>query len=244
MSEQSNTSPEPPVVLITGAAGGLGSGLAEQFLAAGWRVALGYHRQVPTISGACACPVPLDVTDQSSVSQAVNDVVDRWKRLNVLINNAGLTADAALWRLTEEDWDKVLAVNLTGAFRCAQAALRPMIRQREGHIINISSFSGRVGAVGQANYASAKAGLIGLTTSLAKEVGSRNVRVNSVLPGVLPTPMTAGLSQKQLNQFAQANLLGRLNSISEVARFVLLLASLQNVSGQLFHLDSRPVAWT
>jgi 3-oxoacyl-[acyl-carrier protein] reductase len=119
-----------------------------------------------------------------------------------------------------------------------------MLKQRDGHIINISSFSARCGPAGQANYAAAKAGLIGLTTSLAREAGSRNIRVNAVLPGVLPTPMTAGLSEARLRELAAANGLGRLNSAAEVARFIAFLATTQNISGQLFQLDSRIGRWT
>ena len=119
-----------------------------------------------------------------------------------------------------------------------------MLRQRGGHIINIGSFSGRAGQRGQANYAAAKAGLIGLTESLAKEVGSRNLRVNAILPGVLPTPMTAKLSETQLADYVAANALGRINSLSEVAEFIVFLATMQNVSGQVFQLDSRIARWT
>jgi 3-oxoacyl-[acyl-carrier protein] reductase len=146
--------------------------------------------------------------------------------------------------VSEADWDVIIAVNLKGVVNCAQAALRPMLKRREGHIINIASFSGRVGQRGQTSYAAAKSGLFGLTASLAKEVGSRNVRVNAVLPGVLPTAMTSRLTEMQLAEFTAANALRRLNSIAEVARFVVFLSTLQNISGQLFQLDSRPARWT
>jgi 3-oxoacyl-[acyl-carrier protein] reductase len=119
-----------------------------------------------------------------------------------------------------------------------------MLRQRDGHIINIASFAGRAGAGGQSNYAAAKAGLLGLTQSLAREVGSCNVRVNAVLPGVLPTPMTARLTPGQWAALTGANVLGRINSLSEVARFLVFLAGMKNVSGQVFQLDSRIAPWT
>ena len=119
-----------------------------------------------------------------------------------------------------------------------------MIRQRDGHIINVSSWAGRCGARGQANYAAAKAGLLGLTAALAKEVGAHNVRVNAVLPGVLPTPMTAKLNEKQLQELVAANALGRINSVAEVARFIAFLATTKNLSGQVFQLDSRIAGWT
>jgi len=234
----------PRVVLITGAAGGLGRGLVEAFARDGWRVAAGWHRTGGLAETESVWPLPLDVTDGAQVRKAVADVVGRWGRLNALVNNAGATADELLVRMTEADWDRVLDVNLRGAFRCSQAVIRQMIQQRDGHILNIASYSGKTGARGQANYAAAKAGLIGLTESLAKEVGSRNVRVNAVLPGVLPTPMTAGLSREVRDRFAAANALGRLNTVEEVARFIVFLAEMQNVSGQVFQLDSRIARWT
>ncbi len=227
------------MVLITGAAGGLGRGLVEAFARDGWRVAAGWHRTAPPPETDSVWPVPLDVTDRAQAQKAAADVVTRWGRLDALVNNAGVTADQLLVQTSEADWDRVLDVNLKGVFLCSQAVIRQMLHQRDGHIINIASFAGRVGARGQAAYAAAKAGLIGLTESLAKEVGSRNVRVNAVLPGVLPTPITASLSKDTLDQFTAANALGRLNSVDEVARFTVFLASLRNVSGQLFQLDSR-----
>ena len=233
--------PEPGqrVVLITGAAGGLGCGLVEAFAREGWRVAAGWHRTSPPPLTDFIWPIPLDVTVRAQAQKAAADVVTHWGRLDALVNNAGVTADQLLVQTSEADWDRVLEVNLKGAFLCSQAVIRQMLHQRDGHIINIASFAGRTGARGQAAYAAAKAGLIGLTQSLAKEVGSRNVRVNAVLPGVLPTPMTAGLSKDIHDQLAAANALGRLNSVEEVARFIVFLAGLQNVSGQLFQLDSR-----
>ncbi|MEW6303406.1 MAG: SDR family NAD(P)-dependent oxidoreductase [Verrucomicrobiota bacterium] len=238
-----STAPQP-VVLITGAAGGLGQALVYEFTAQGWRVAAGYHRHAPAASGDSVWPMPMDVTDRAQIASAVDGILAKWQRIDVLVNNAGVTADNPAWQMDESDWDRVLDVNLKGAFLCAQAVIRPMMKQRDGHIINISSFSARHGTRGQANYAAAKAGLLGLSESLAREVGSRNVRVNAVLPGVLPTGMTAKLAPEQLAAFAEANALGRINTVAEVARFAVFLASMQNVSGQLFQLDSRIARWT
>jgi 3-oxoacyl-[acyl-carrier protein] reductase len=232
------------VVLITGAAGGLGRGLVEAFAREGWRVAAGWHETRGPGETDSIWPVALDVTDQAQGDEAVAGIVQRWGRLDALINTAGLAEDHLLARMSEADWDRVLEVNLKGAFLCAQAVARQLIHQRDGHILNIASYAARSGAAGQSAYAAAKAGLLGLTASLAKELGSRNVRVNAVLPGVLPTAMTAGLARGALDRFAQANALGRLNAVDEVARFVVFLAGLRNVSGQIFQLDSRIARWT
>lgn len=232
------------VALITGASGGLGRAFVAEFLAQGWRVAAGYHRKNVHPENDALLPVPLDVTSLEAVTDAVAQVLARWQRLDLLINNAGHTADGLVGQLTDDDWQRVLDVHLKGAFLCAQAVLRPMLKQRDGHILNVASFSARTGNRGQANYAAAKAALLGLTTSLAKEAGSRNVRVNALLPGVLPTPMTAGLTPEQLAAFAAANALGRLNDLAEVARFAAFLAGTRNISGQCFQLDSRIARWT
>jgi 3-oxoacyl-[acyl-carrier protein] reductase len=219
------------VVFITGASGGLGLALAERFRAEHWHVVAPSRAE-------------LDVTRPETVSAQIEEAIAQQGRLDCLVNNAGVTADALSWQLDDESWDKVLSVNLRGAFLCARAVARQMAKQRSGHIINISSFAARSGARGQANYAAAKAGLIGLTQSMAKELGSRNVRVNAILPGVLPTKMTASLKPEQMSEFAHANALGRINSPDEVARFVAFLAQTQNISGQVFQLDSRIAPWT
>jgi 3-oxoacyl-[acyl-carrier protein] reductase len=231
------------VVLLTGAGGGLGRALAEAFEGSGWQVAAGSREPKETDSPAIL-PVRLDVTRPDHVQEAIGAVLQKFGRVDVLVNNAGITADAACGQLSDEDWQRVLDVNLRGAFLCARAVARPMTRQRDGHIINISSFAARSGPRGQSNYAAAKAGLIGLTQSLAQELGSRNVRVNAILPGVLPTNMTARLTPEQKAAFAQANALGRINDVGEVARFIVFLAATQNISGQIFQLDSRVARWT
>ena len=240
----SSDSAQTPVVWITGAAGGLGSELTQRFAAAGWRVAATGHSTSPVTTSGQIFAGRVDVTDPDQVQKAVADILSRWGRIDVLINNAGVAIDQPIWQLTPADWDRVLSVNLKGAFLCARAVLRPMMRQREGHILNISSHAGRSGRAGQSNYAAAKAGLLGLTQSLAREVGSRNIRVNAVLPGLLPTAMTERLPRSKRDELVSANVLGRLNSLEEVARFIVFLANLQNVSGQLFQLDSRIARWT
>lgn len=232
------------VILITGAAGGLGQALVEAFAAADWQVVAGWHQTPLSGQPANVFPTPLDVTAADSVSAAFAETLARFGRLDALINNAGIARDALVAQMRDDDWQRVLDVNLKGAFLCAQAALRPMLKQRDGHILNISSFGGRVGRAGQANYAASKAGLIGLTQALAKEVGSRNVRVNAVLPGFLRTRLVGDLTEEQLAAHAASNALGRLNEFAEVARFVTFLAGMRNVSSQVFQLDSRIGPWS
>lgn len=231
------------VVLITGAAGGLGSALSAAFAEAGWQVVAGWHSVPPREAHPLIWPIRLDVTEAERPAEAVNEVRARFQRLDVLINNAGIARDSLVTQIPTDDWEQVLAVNLKGAWRCSQAALAAMLPQRSGHILNIASFGGRAGRAGQANYAASKAGLLGLTQSLAREVGAHNIRVNAILPGFLRTKLVGNLSELQLSHHAASNVLGRLNDLGEVARFALFVAAMQNVSGQVFQLDSRIAPW-
>lgn len=177
----------------------------------------------------------LDVRSSSSVDEYFESL----PQIDILINNAGIVRDSPLSRMTEENWDEVLNTNLRGAFLCSQAALQKMMRQRNGHIIQIGSYSAIHPPIGQANYAAAKAGLIGLSKSLALEMGKRNIKCNCVLPGFLETKMTANLSPGVIEQVKKAHALGRFNTLEEAARFILWLAESENISGQVFQLDSR-----
>jgi 3-oxoacyl-[acyl-carrier protein] reductase len=242
--QESAVKAAPRVAWVTGAGGGLGQALVEAFAREGWNVAAAYHTVHSLQPSDQVWPVPLDVTVATESQQQVRQIAQRWGRIDILVNAAGAAADQVLPRLREVDWDQVIAVNLKGSFLCSQAVLPLMLRQREGQIINVTSFSARRGTVGQANYAAAKAGLIGFTESLAKELGAHNIRVNAVLPGILPTRMTAPMDPEHLQQLIGDNALKRINSLPEVARFVVFLSTLQNVSGQLFQLDSRIARWT
>ncbi len=242
MSETTAAS-SPRVALVTGAAGGLGMAITQELAERGWRVAAGWNRQSLAETNGIH-PVVLDVTSSESVTKAVEDVLKPWGRIDLLVNNAGLTVNQTLPQTSEEDWDRVMDVNLRGAFLCSKAVVRGMLKQRSGHIINISSFAARSGPRGQVAYAAAKAALIGFTQSLAKESGGRNVQANVILPGVLPTPMTKDLSEEVMKAFAEANALGRINETGEVARFIATLAEMKNISGQVFQLDSRIAPWT
>jgi 3-oxoacyl-[acyl-carrier protein] reductase len=185
----------------------------------------------------------LDVTQPAQVRKAIESILARWKEVDVLVNNAAAVIDEAVWRMTETAWDQVIAAGLKGAFLCSRAVAQAMATQGCGHIINISSAAGRKGGRGRSNYAAAKAGLLGLTVSLARELAPSNILVNAVLPGVLPTAMTRRLSPPQQEELVSANVLCRMNAIDEVAAFVVHLAGMRNVSGQVFQLDSRVVSW-
>jgi 3-oxoacyl-[acyl-carrier protein] reductase len=226
------------VAIVTGAAGTLGRAITTALVADGWQVMAGVHRS-PIEAAERVVPMPLDVTSVGQIDAAVERVMTEFGRLDAWIHCAGIVRDDLIFRQTEADWDAVLAVNLRAAFLGARAALKPMLKQRRGHIVNVGSFAGHHGAPGQAAYSAAKAGLHGLTQSLAREVGSRNVRINTVLPGLLAGPMTAGLSAERLDALRAQNALGRLNRPEEVARFIAHLLTMQDVSGQVFQLDSR-----
>lgn len=186
----------------------------------------------------------MDVTSAVEVKSIASELRSRWGRIDVLINNAGIARDALVAQMTEESWDAVMKVNLSGAFLCSREAAAAMIRQRSGHIVNISSFAAKRGHAGQANYVATKAGLIGMTQSLAQELGSRDICVNAVMPGILPGAMIAALRDAQRAALIEANALKRINDPEEVARFVQFLTTLKNVSGQVFQLDSRIGSWS
>lgn len=218
-----------PVALITGGTGDLARSIRAELESQGWIVHAPTHQQ-------------LDVTDKAQVQR----VIGALDRLDLLIHNAGMTRDALLIKMTGIEFSEVLAVHLKGAFLCSQAALKLMVKQRQGHIIHIGSFSALSGPAGQANYAAAKAGLIGLTQSLAAEYGARGIRANCVLPGFLDTKMTRHLlaDDAQHQRVLAAHTLGMLNTVQDAARFIAFLPTLPAVSGQVFQLDSRISRWT
>lgn len=232
------------VVVITGAAGGLGQSLVAAFHTNGWWVVAGQNSNHVYSEADDLLPVPLNVVDGNQVNAAVQETLSKWGRIDALINNAGITADGAISSMSEPDWQRVIDTNLKGAFLCSQAVIRTMFKQRDGHIINMSSFAAKNGHLGQPNYVAAKAGLVGLTQSLAKEAGARNVRVNAIFPGVLDTPMTADLTDGQRKRINDANVLNRSTTLDEVSRFVQHLVQMSHVSGQVFQLDSRIGRWT
>lgn len=210
-------------VLVTGGHGDLGSRIASSFRDDGFEVHAPGREE-------------LDVSDSNSVGPFFKEL----ESLDLLVANAGINHDQLLARTSEADWDRQLEVNLNGAFRCAKAALKPMLRRRAGHLIFISSYSAIHPPAGQAAYAASKAGLIGLAKSLAREVGPAGIRVNVIMPGFLETRMTDTVGDSRKELVRQRHTLGRLNTADSVARFLLHLhRHLPHTSGQIFQLDSR-----
>lgn len=209
-------------VLLTGGSKGIGRAIAEYFAAAGHKVAATYRSgDVP----AGVLGVRCDVTDAEQVDAAFTEVEAAHGPVEVLIANAGITADNLMVRISDEDWDKVIQTNLTGSFRVARRAARPMMRARFGRLIFISSVVGLLGSAGQVNYAASKSGLVGLARSIARELGSRNVTANVVAPGFIETDMTAVLSEEQVKTYQSQIPLGRLGQVADIAAAVDFLAS-------------------
>jgi 3-oxoacyl-[acyl-carrier protein] reductase len=233
-------------VIVTGATRGIGHAIAAAFLAAGARVAVG-GRTPESVERACeelgaggpVIPLVADLADPAQVERGFAEALERLGGVDVLVNNAGLARDGLLLRLKPEDWDAVLAVNLTAAFHTTRAVLRTMVRRRSGSIVNLSSLAGVVGNPGQSNYTAAKAGLIGFSKAIAKELGPRNIRVNVIAPGFIATEMTQHLGEVARAEYVNAIPLGRFGTPQEVADMALFLASdlARYVTGQVFHVD-------
>src|SRR5678816_4629907 len=220
------------VAVVTGASRGIGRGIAEMLAARGALVVAGARGQnaqgtVDAIlaAGGRAEVVPLDVTDAASVDAMVAGALNRHGHIDVLVNNAGITRDQLMLRLKREEWDEVIATNLTSAFTCVHAVLKPMIKKRTGRIISISSVVGQMGNPGQANYAASKAGLIGFSKALAREVASRNITVNVVAPGLVDTDMTKAVAEKAQAEWNSLIPLQRLGTPQDIASAVCFLAS-------------------
>ena len=220
------------VALVTGASRGIGRAIATRLAEQGATVvaaARGTNANdcvaALTARGLRAEAITLDVTDTAALEQVPGQIVDKHERLDIVISNAGITRDQLLLRMKREDWDAVIATNLTATFVLAQAAIRPMLRQRSGRIIAVSSVVGQMGNAGQTNYAASKAGLMGFAKALAREVASRSITVNVIAPGMIETDMTRAISDKAQVDLASQIPLGRLGTVDEIAAAACFLAS-------------------
>ena len=229
------------VALVTGATRGLGAAIAAALNAQGMTVigTATTQQGAEKISAAGMVGVVLNVTDGDACLALVDKIVQEHGALHVLVNNAGITRDTLAMRLKDEDWDAVLDTNLKAVFRLARAAIKPMMKQRHGRIINITSVVGASGNPGQSNYAAAKAGVAGMSRALARELGSRGITVNCVAPGFIDTDMTAQLSEAQQQALLAQIPLGRLGKPDDVAQAVAFLASPQAdyITGQELHVN-------
>jgi 3-oxoacyl-[acyl-carrier protein] reductase len=221
------------IALVTGASQGIGRACALELARAGATVALAARNEAKLAevaaeieaAGGHAAAFALDVASEESIKNGAKAVLDRFGKVEILVNNAGITRDDLMMRMKRADWDDVLSTNLTGTFLLTQALLRQMMKNRWGRIVNITSVVGRTGQEGQVNYAASKAGLIGFTRSLAREVASRGITVNAVAPGYIETPMTAVLDEKLRAKMVEQVPVGRPGTDSEIAHSVTFLAS-------------------
>ena len=234
--------------LVTGGSRGIGRAVCLELARQGARVAVNYAGNAAAAEetvkacqdlGAEAFAIQADVADAAACDAMVKEVLSRFGRVDILVNNAGVTRDGLMLTMKESDWDTVLDTNLKGAFHCMKAVYRPMMKQKYGRIVNLSSIVGLRGNAGQANYAASKAGLIGLTKSMAKELAARNVTVNAVAPGFIDTDMTAALPEKAREAMLASIPMGRLGQAEDVARAVAFFAGDESayVTGQVLCVD-------
>ncbi len=240
------------VALVTGAARGIGRAIATTLAGAGASVVVNYHQNTAaadetvaaiTATGGTALPVQADVGQAAEVERLFKTTLDHYRRIDILVNNAGTTRDTLLLRMKEDDFDVIIQTNLRSVYLCTKAALRPMIKHHGGRIINITSVVGLTGNAGQANYAAAKAGMIGFTKSTAREVASRNITVNAVAPGFIETELTSVLSVEARATIRESIPLGRLGHPQDVAGLVCFLASdaAAYITGQTLTVDGGMV---
>ncbi|MBB6282129.1 3-oxoacyl-[acyl-carrier-protein] reductase [Geobacillus subterraneus] len=243
---------EGKIALVTGASRGIGRAVALELARQGANVAVNYagseakaNEVVETIRslGREAFAVQADVARAEDVERMVKTVLDQFGRLDILVNNAGITRDNLLMRMKEEEWDAVINTNLKGVFLCTKAVTRPMMKQRYGRIINVASVVGVIGNPGQANYVAAKAGVIGLTKTAARELASRNITVNAIAPGFITTDMTEALSAELKEEMLKQIPLARFGEPDDVARVAAFLASdaAGYMTGQTLHVDGGMV---
>ncbi|MFO8069823.1 MAG: 3-oxoacyl-[acyl-carrier-protein] reductase [Alkalibacterium sp.] len=236
------------VVIVTGSSRGIGKAIASSFLKQGHTVVVNGRSEMSSdlmdyfnSLGGEVYPIIGDISDESFAKQLIKETKKMFKKIDVLINNAGLTKDNLLIRMSEDDFDSTLTVNLKGTFFTTKEVAKVMLKQRSGHIINIASVVGTVGNVGQANYAASKAGVIGFTKSIAKELAPRGVVANAIAPGFIESDMTNNLTEEVKEQALQSIPLKRLGKAEEVAELVNFLSDQKYITGQVLHVDGGMV---
>ena len=231
-------------VFITGSTRGIGLAMAHKFASLGANIVLNGRREIDeelvsefSDYGVQVVSISGDVSDSTDAKRMVEETIEKLGSVDILVNNAGITKDKLMLKLTEEDFEQVLKVNLVGAFNMTQAVLKPMSKARQGAVINVSSVVGLIGNVGQANYAASKAGLIGFTKSVAREVAARNVRVNAIAPGMIESDMTDVLSDKVKEATLAQIPMKRFGNTSEVAEVAVFLARQEYLTGQVIAIE-------
>lgn len=231
-------------VFITGSTRGIGLAMAHKFASLGSNIVLNGRREIDEVLvsefsdyGVQVASISGDVSDSTDAKRMVEEAIEKLGSVDILVNNAGITKDKLMLKLTEEDFEQVLKVNLVGAFNMTQAVLKPMSKARQGAVINVSSVVGLIGNVGQANYAASKAGLIGFTKSVAREVAARNVRVNAIAPGMIESDMTDVLSDKVKEATLAQIPMKRFGNTSEVAEVAAFLTRQEYLTGQVIAID-------
>ena len=238
------------VAIVTGASRGIGRAVALALAAEGASVAVNYasssaaaEEVVAAITemGGSAVALSADVSQPDRVDALLKAVMDKWKRVDVLVNNAGITRDNLLLRMKPEDWQAVIDLNLTGVFLCTRAVSKIMLKQKAGRIVNIASVSGLMGNPGQANYAAAKAGTIGFTKSIAKELASRGITVNAVAPGFIATDMTKDIKADEILKYIPLGRFGQADEVAGMVRFLAADPAAAYITGQVFNVDGGMV---
>jgi 3-oxoacyl-[acyl-carrier protein] reductase len=241
---------EGQVAIVTGASRGIGREIAIALAREGAKVAINYARSSEAAEGVVsaiqaagseAIALQADVSQNDQVEALIKTVQEQWGRIDILVNNAGITRDTLLLRMKPEDWLAVIELNLTGVFYCTKAVSKMMLKQRSGRIINIASVAGQMGNPGQGNYSAAKAGVIGFTKTIAKEMAPRGVTVNAVAPGFIETDMTHGLETEEILKFIPLNRYGKPEEVAGLVRFLAADPAAAYITGQTFNVDGGMV---
>jgi 3-oxoacyl-[acyl-carrier protein] reductase len=250
MTSAAGTQLKDKVALVTGASRGIGRATALALASEGANVVVNYASSQQaadqvvaeiTAMGSQAIALPADVSKVDQVDSLINAVMEKWGRIDVLVNNAGITRDTLLLRMKPEEWQAVIDLNLTGVFLCTRAVSKIMLKQRSGRIINITSVAGQMGNPGQANYSAAKAGVIGFTRTVAKELSSRGITVNAVAPGFIETDMTAGLQADEILKFIPLSRYGKPEEVAGMIRFLAADPAAAYITGQVMNVDGGMV---